>query len=70
MTNEQLQATVKKMVHHFGTQNYLAKVAKVRQPSVSYWVSGRTKPSLQALMRIEKASKGKFKAKEIRPELF
>ena len=70
MTNEQIKATVKKMVEHFGTQNYLAQIAKVKQPSVAFWISGRTKPSLQALMRIERASRGKFKAKEIRPELF
>lgn len=70
MANETIKTNVQKMVAEFGTQEALARVAKVTQPSVAFWVSGKTRPSLQALLRIERASKGKFKAREIRPELF
>lgn len=61
---------MKEVVEYFGSQKATAEAAGVKQPSVSDWVTGRTKPSLRALLRIQKKSKGRFKAKELRPELF
>jgi len=70
MSNEHIQAHVKKIIQFFGTQRKVAEVAQISQPSVAAWLSGDTKPGLPSLLRIEKASKGKLKAREIRPELF
>lgn len=73
MTQQQIKELpeqMKEVVASFGSQKETAKAAGVKQPSVSDWVTGRTKPSLRALLRIQKKSKGKWKAKELRPELF
>lgn len=70
MHNEHLTDHIKKIIQFFGTQQKVAEIARISQPSVSAWLSGYTKPGLPSLLRIEKASKGKLKAKEIRPELF
>lgn len=70
MNNEHLQDHVKKIIQFFGTQQKVAEVARISQPSVAAWLAGDSKPGLPSLLRIEKASKGKLKAREIRPELF
>lgn len=70
MNKSSLQQKVDEIVSHFGSQRATAKAAGIAQSSVAEWVSGQTKPSLRSLIRIERASKKKFKAKEIRPELF
>ena len=65
-----LNGWIDQMVDHYGSQRALAKAANVKEPSVSDWVNGKTLPSLRSLLRIERDSRKKFKAKEIRPELF
>lgn len=65
-----LRPIVERMIVHFGTQEALAEVAGVSQPAVSQWLREETKPGIRSLNRIQSASKGKFKVKKIRPELF
>lgn len=67
---QDIRTAVRRMISHFGTQQALADAAGVEQSSVSQWLNGRTKPSLAALMRVERATGGKFVAYKIRPELF
>lgn len=58
------------MLDHFHTKRALAEAAGIKPPSVQGWFSGKTKPSMRALTKIEKKSNRKFKAKKIRPELY
>jgi DNA-binding transcriptional regulator YdaS (Cro superfamily) len=67
---EHIRRAVLAMVAYFGTQAEVARIAKCKPPSVHYWVAGTKRPGLPSLLRIEKASKGAFKARDIRPELF
>lgn len=62
------------LLGHYKTKKAIADAAGVRPPSVNGWYTNnpkkKTKPSLRALLRIERDCKKKFKAKNIRPELF
>lgn len=62
------------MLVHYGTKKALADAADVAPPSVNGWYTKnqikKTKPSLRALLNIEKDSKKKFIARIVRPELF
>lgn len=62
------------MLDHYATKKAIADAAGVKPPSVNSWYTRnekkKTKPSLRALLKIEKNSRKKFKAKCIRPELF
>jgi len=62
------------MLAHYGTKKAIADAAGVRPPSVNSWYTTnpnkKTKPSLRVLLKIEKNSKKKFRAKLVRPELF
>ena len=59
---------------HYGTKSAIARVTGKRDPSISTWYTTnpkrKTKPSLGSLLKIEKDTKKKFRAKIIRPELF
>lgn len=68
--NKPLGAWVDHMIEYYGSQRALAKAANVKEPSVSDWARGKTKPGLRSLLRIERDSKKRFKAREVRPELF
>lgn len=70
MTSESLKPLIVELIGHFGTQKKLAVAAKVSQPAVSQWLNEINKPDRPALINIQKASKGKYKARKIRPELF
>ena len=70
MSSTELLPTIIDMVDYFGSQAALARAAKVKPPAVNQWLKNITKPDTRALHNIQRASKGKFKAKEIRPELF
>lgn len=70
MSSTELTTTIGSIIEHFGSQMATAKAAGVSQPAISGWASGSSKPGLRSLMRIEKATKGKFKARIVRPELF
>lgn len=70
MSNAELTPTIIDMVGFFGSQAALARAAKVKPPAVNQWLKNITKPDSRALHNIQRASKGKYKAKEIRPELF
>ena len=61
---------VEEIIDYFGSQKATAEAAEIRQSSVSEWVSGESKPSAKSLNKIQRKSKNKFKAREIRPELF
>lgn len=70
MTSNSLRPVIKEMIDHFGSQELLAEAADVSQPAVSQWFNNKSKPDASALLKIQKASKRKFIAKKIRPELF
>lgn len=59
---------------YYGTKKAIADATGVRPPSVNSWYTTnskkKTKPSLRVLLKLEKHSKKKFRAKCIRPELF
>lgn len=57
------------LVDHFGSQENTAEALLVRQPAVSGWVRGTKNMSALVALRAEKATDGKFKAKDLRPEL-
>ena len=58
------------LIQVFGSKAELAKAAKVSRATVTHWSNGRCKPNSASLLNIQRASKGKVKAKKIRPELF
>lgn len=67
---ENIRQQVLLMVDSFGSQAALADIADVKPPAVHYWTTGAKRPGLRSLLRIQKASGGRFVASEIRPELF
>lgn len=69
-TPKTLHDHLHEMLDHFHTKSALADAADIKRPSVQGWFSGKTKPSMRALIKIEKKTNRKFKAKNIRPELF
>ncbi|WP_370905980.1 helix-turn-helix domain-containing protein [Citrobacter koseri] len=52
-----------------GSQQKLADACEVSQPTVWAWLHGRKKASAQNAVRIEKATSGKIRAYQIRPDL-
>ncbi len=58
-----------KLVIHFSGQENTAKALGVKQPSVSGWVRGSKKMSVDVAIRAEKATKGEFKAIDLCPTL-
>ena len=58
-----------KLVDYFGTQAKTANKLKVKQPSVSAWVIGKTQMSAVTAKRAEKLTNGKFRAIDLCPRL-
>lgn len=57
-----------KLIEFFGTQNNIAKAAKVSQPAVSYWrINGI---SSKKVILLERLTKGFIKRFEMRPDLY
>ena len=54
----------------FGTQKEMAKKLKIKQQSVSDWVTGKKKPSVKNAIQIERLSGGLVTRAEIRPDIF
>lgn len=70
MSLTKIQITMIEAAEYFGSQKALAEAAGRKQPSANEWIKGKKKPDATSLLRIQKKSRGKFKAKDIRPELF
>ena len=70
MQETEITQHIAQMIAFFGSKAALARAAKVTPPNVNYWEAGKTKPDSRALHNVQRASKGKFKARDIRPELF
>lgn len=65
MTNK----LIDKAISMVGSQQKLADLCGVKQPSVWSWLHGEKKPSATNAKRIEKATNGEIQASQIRPDL-
>lgn len=70
MSQDQNTNIADQAVSWAGGVEALAKKIGCSRTVTSWWVNGRRPLSIQHALRLQKASKGKFKAKDIRPELF
>lgn len=70
MPQDQKTTVAEQAVIWAGGVDALAKKIGCSRTVTSWWVNGRRPLSIAHALRLQKASKGKFKAKEIRPELF
>lgn len=61
---------MKKLTKYFGGQAKLAGILGLSQGAISHWLTGRAKISPRDALKIEKMTKGKFTAKELRPDIF
>lgn len=72
--NETIQQAIQRAVEAYGSNVAVAKAARVCKSSNTEWLKGRTKPSIEALTRLDdhakRHKKGRFNPREIRPELF
>lgn len=73
-SNETVKQAISRAVEVYKTQIAVAKAAKVSKSCVTDWLQGRTRPSLEALTRLDdharRHKKGRFNPRLIRPELF
>ena len=65
---ENMSSQLDKVIKHFGSQDNLALVLDVSKTAISLWKK-RGVPIKRAF-QIEKATKGRFKAKNLRPDIF
>lgn len=70
MSPSHIQKRMIEAAAFFGSQKALADAAGRKPPTANEWIKGKKKPDATSLLRIQKKSRGKFKAREIRPELF
>jgi len=61
--------TYKNLVEYFGGQVKTATALGVTQSTVSYWVTGDRQISPLIAIRIEKMTKGRFKAVDLNDDL-
>jgi len=59
---------IQKAVEHFGTRVAFAEALNISYQTTSEWVKGRKTPSIDNCIRIERATEGKVKAKDILPD--
>ncbi len=59
---------IKKAISLFGSMNKLAIAINANNMSVFNWTHGKAVPSPLSCMKIEKATKGKIKKEDIRPD--
>ena len=57
------------LVDFFGSQANLMRKLKVSRTCISLWIKGKETIPLNRAIEIEILTKGKFKAKDIRPDL-
>lgn len=57
------------VIKHFGGQQQTADALRVKQPSVSSWKQGDAKMKPIVAARVQNLTDGKFKAKDLCPEL-
>lgn len=71
---ESIEQAIRRAVDAYKTQIAVANAARVSKSCVTEWLQGKTKPSLEALTRLDdhakRHKKGRFKPRLIRPELF
>ncbi|SSL79795.1 antirepressor protein Cro [Klebsiella pneumoniae] len=60
---------IDKAIGMVGSQQKLAEICNVKQPSVWAWLHGKKKPSATSAKRIELATNGAIQASELRPDL-
>ncbi|PHM68844.1 transcriptional regulator [Xenorhabdus kozodoii] len=65
MTNK----LIKQAIGIVGSQQKLAEICNVKQPSVWAWLHGKKKPSATSAVRIERATNGVILAHKLRPDL-
>ncbi|MEQ1969579.1 YdaS family helix-turn-helix protein [Xenorhabdus nematophila] len=65
MTNK----LIEKAIGMVGSQQALANICNVKQPSVWAWLHGHKKPSATNAIRIERATNGLVPAHQLRPDL-
>ena len=59
---------IQNAVDHFGGRVNLAKAVNISYQTISDWVNEKKTPSLDNCIKIEKATGGKVKAKDILPD--
>lgn len=62
--------TIRKTIEFFGTSANLARVVKLSPAAISRWLNNKTTPSMSTALKIHKATKGKIKKEDIRPDIF
>ncbi|KKI49013.1 antirepressor [Obesumbacterium proteus] len=60
---------IKAAIGMIGSQQKLADICEVKQPSVWAWLHGKKKPSALNAKRIERATGGRISAYQVRPDL-
>ncbi|AWR59151.1 MULTISPECIES: transcriptional regulator [Proteus] len=60
---------IDKAIGMVGSQQKLAEICNVKQPSVWAWLHGKKKPSATSAKRIELATNGVVQASKLRPDL-
>jgi len=59
---------IQRAVSILGSRNALAKKMNISYQTVSDWVNGKKTPSLQSCLKIEEATEGLVKVKNILPD--
>ena len=60
---------IQRAVSILGSRNALAKKINISYQTVSDWVNGKKTPSLQSCLKIEEATEGQVKVKNILSDL-
>ena len=58
---------IKKAVNILGSRHNLASAINISYQTVSDWINGRKTPSPENCIKVEKATSGKVKARDILP---
>jgi len=64
-----LQDLYAEVIKHFGGQQQTADALHVKQPSVNNWKQGNAKMKPLVAAKVQELTDGKFKAKDLCPEL-
>ena len=69
MSDKKLQDLYIEVINHFGGQQQTADALDVKQPSVNSWKQGKAKMKPRIAAKVQTLSNGKFRAKDLCPEL-